>query len=440
MEEKPKLTKKQIIQAAKNLAKMAKEKAKNEKTKRHTDMNNMFKPVSKKLHVRLVSPPPVKRLSPIVKEIDEMGSLDSIEKIDKAIDFFMFPTIKYDKEADLHIQIKLRNDAKMLDYYHKKMNGYFGFEHPLPKKKGEQRLPEPKEKRRESKQPRMKVVVMPEKERNKEEAKVESTAPVFEAIETKTWILDWECATFKEGYFTVYSPNGGSIHFEPLNVRAKESTGALNYLKMYLKKKLPPIFCTIVGKHGKLKINDSVRLNEAIQIFAKAAKQHAAKVKRNTVTPQPAQMTFNQAMSKAQQMSASDFRKYKSKFIDFLVDLQDEHYKVIPCVERLAHTRSDASEFAFMFSLKCRSGRILVIHENVNPDRSTLMFTIREENYMKSVRSLYDFLQSEEINKRSALRDRDFELDELGVGWYNSINHDELENWKWNIKYYINHK
>jgi hypothetical protein len=45
------------------------------------------------------------------------------------------------------------------------------------------------------------------------------------------------------------------------------------------------------------------------------------------------------------------------------------------------------------------------------------MFTIREENYMKSVRSLYDFLQSEEINKRSALRDRDFELDELGVGW-----------------------
>jgi len=59
---------------------------------------------------------------------------------------------------------------------------------------------------------------------------------------------------------------------------------------------------------------------------------------------------------------------------------------------------------------------------------------------MKNVQSLYDFLQSAEINKRSALRNADFELDELGVGWYGSINHDDFDNWSWKIKYYRNSK
>ena len=275
----------------------------------------------------------------------------------------------------------------------------------------------------------------------KNKTKPKNSAPAFNATATRTWILDWECVTFKEGYFTVWSPSSSNYHFKPLNVQAKESTGALNYLRAYLKKKLPPIYCTIVGKHNKLVINDPVRLNEAIQVFAKEARQRATKLKRNTYAkPQPSKMSFSQAMSKARQMSASDFRKYKSKFIDFLVDLQDEHYKVIPCVERLAHSDSDTMEFAFMFTMKCSSGWLLIVHENVNPDRSTLLFTIREDNYMKNVQSLYDFLQSTEINKRSALRNADFELDELGVGWYGSINHDEFDNWSWKIKYYRNNK
>ena len=246
--------------------------------------------------------------------------------------------------------------------------------------------------------------------------------------------------TFKEGFFIVWSPSSSNNQFKPLNVYARESTGSLNYLRAYLKKRLPPIFCTIEGKHNKLIINDPVRLNEAIQVFAKEARQHAVKVKRNTSTPQPSRMSFSQSMSKARQMTARDFQKYKSRFINFLVEYQDEHYKVIPCVERLAHSGSDTMEFAFMFTLKCRSGKLLIVHENINPDRSTLLFTIREENYMKKVQSLYDFLQSAEINKRSALRSADFELNELGVSWYGSINHDEFENWAWKIRYYNNNK
>lgn len=443
MEGKTKYTKTQLSKAAKSLAKTAKEKIRNEKTKRHSDTKNMFRPVSKKLHVRLVSPLSGRKASPLIKKIEKMGDLDRKEKVDQVIDFFIFPTIKYDKEADRYVLKLIGANAGLLEYYHKRMNGYFGFEHPLPKKKGGRTVPVPKENQKIIRQPKKDNTgkqTKEEKVEKKQEVKQEKPTSVFDATSTKTWILDWECVTFKEGYFTVWSPSSSNIHFKPLNVQAKESTGALNYLRQYLKKKLPPISCTILGKHNRLTINDPVRLNEAIQVFAKEARLHAAKVKRNTSTPQPSGMSFKQAMSKARQMTASDFRKYKSKFIDLLVDLQDEHYKVIPCVERLAHFNSDTMEFAFMFSIKGRSGKVLIVHENVNPDRSTLLFTIIEKDYMKSVRSLYDFLQSAEINKRSTLRNADFELDELGVCWYGSINHDEFDSWAWKNRYYKNNK
>lgn len=438
MAKKSKWSKGEIGKAIKSFTKMVNAQY-SRHTTRHTDTKNMFRPISKTVAVRLVSPLPQRGSSPVRKKIEAMGTLDSIEKIDNIIDLFTFPTIKYDREADSYAQKQLKGNAELQEYYHRRMNGYFGYEHPMPKKEARV-VPDPKERRKVARQPQKQNPSNPKRTQQPPKPEHEAPIPVFNATTNRTWILDWECVTFKEGYFTVWCPSNCNIHFKPLNFFAKESTGALNYLRAYLKKKLPPIFCTIENKYHKLTINDPVRLNEAIQVFAKEARQHAVRVKRNTTTPQPTRMSFSQAMSKARQMTADDFRKYKSKFIDFLVDFQDEHYKVIPCVERLAHSGSDTMEFAFMFTGKCRSGRLLIVHENVNPDRSTLLFTIRENDYLKSVRSLYDFLQSAEINKRSALRSEDFELDELGVGWYGSINHDEFESWAWKVRHYKNYK
>ena len=117
-------------------------------------------------------------------------------------------------------------------------------------------------------------------------------------------------------------------------------------------------------------------------------------------------------------------------YIDFLVTEQSKNYKVIPCVERLAHTTGDNTEYAFMFSIDCKSKNVLIVHENVNPDRSSLLFVVKHENYEKSIRAIYEFLQSAEINKRSSIRSRDIEKDQVGIESYNSINHDDLYSWK----------
>ena len=257
----------------------------------------------------------------------------------------------------------------------------------------------------------------------------------FEILQKKEWILDWKCVRFKNGIMIVYSPLDGSVKFKPKGVPLPGVIEAYNYLTDYLNDRLAPVHCFV--EKMELTIYDKIRLNEAIQKFATASKQKGISVANNKTSNGiivPQQMSFNQALSKAKQMTAAEFEKYKSEYIDHLVKQQSKKYKVIPCVERLAHTDSDITEYAFMFSIECKSKDILIVYENVHPDRSTLLFVVKPENYDQAIRSIYDFMQSAEINKRSSLRDGNIEIKQTGVWRYWSINHDGFFSWSRNIR------
>ena len=268
---------------------------------------------------------------------------------------------------------------------------------------------------------------------------VEKTKSSFDVLTKKEWKLDWNCVMFKRGTVVIYSRSDLGFKFSPTTVYVRESLESFNYLKKYLNERLPPVRCSIVGL--KLTVIDKINFNSAIQQFSAAARQGAIKTggRSSNKGGAPMTMSFSQAMSKAKQLSPEEFKKWKSKYIDFLVTQQSKDYKVIPCVERLVHTIGDTTEYAFMFSIECKSGDILIVHENVNPDRSTLLFIVKRANYDKCIRAIYDFLQSAEINKRSSLRDRDLDIGQVGIERYRSINHDFLSSWKKNITNYKLH-
>lgn len=261
----------------------------------------------------------------------------------------------------------------------------------------------------------------------------------FEVLKKKEWILDWNCVMFKRGSVVIYSRSDLPVKFKPETVNVPKTIESFNYLRKYLNERLPPIRCSIVGL--KLTVVDKINFNDAILQFAAASRQGVIKISGmgSHRGYAPTTMSFQQALSKAKQMTPEDFKKYKSQYIDFLVTEQSKNYKVIPCVERLAHTTGDNTEYAFMFSIDCRSKDVLIVHENVNPDRSTLLFIVKRENYEKSIRAIYNFLQSAEINKRSSIRSRDIEKDQVGIEAYNSINHDDLYSWKRAITRYKLH-
>ena len=258
----------------------------------------------------------------------------------------------------------------------------------------------------------------------------------FTVMQKREWILDWNCVMFKRGHIIIYARQDLGFKFSPTEVPVSKSIESFNYIKKYLNERLSPIRCEIEGL--KLRIIDKINFDEAIQQFAIAARQGIIRtrgVRANVISSlQP--MSFSQALSKAQQMTEEEFRKYKSKYIDYLVTLQSKNYKVIPCVERLAYSNSDNTEYAFIFSIECSSGKILIVHENVNPDRSTLLFLIEKNSYDRSIMSIYDFLQSAEINKRSSIRERSISYHD-GIIDYKSINHDDLSSWKRAIEWYF---
>ena len=265
----------------------------------------------------------------------------------------------------------------------------------------------------------------------------------FSILRKQEWILDWKCVKFKNGYFVVVPPVDESVKFKPQAFSKPGVVESYNYLKEYLNDRLSPVRCTV--EELKLTIYDTIRLDEAIARFATVSKQRAVRTSgmSTKVKIAPQQMSFKQALSKAQQMTAEEYEKYKSEYINHLVRLQSKDYKVIPCVERLSHANNDVTEYAFMFSLECRSGNILIVHENVNPDRSTLLFWVKKTAYDKAIREIYDFLQSAEINKRSGLRGGSIDVGNVGIIRYKSINHDDMGSWKKAIKvctvgYYVN--
>lgn len=261
----------------------------------------------------------------------------------------------------------------------------------------------------------------------------------FDILQKKDWILDWSCVRFKDGYIVVSAPLDDKVKFKTKAFPLKGSIEAFNYLKDYLNDRLSPVHCTVDKMN--LNIYDQIRLNEAIEKFATASRQRGITTVGSSPTKRitPVQMSFKQALSKAQKMTEEEFKKYKSEFIDFLVTQQSKKFKVIPCVERLAHSTGDTTEYAFMFSIECKSGNILIVHENVNPDRSTLLFVVKRENYDKAIRAIYDFLQSAEINKRSSIRSGDIDKGQVGIESYNSINHDNLYSWQKVITNYKRH-
>lgn len=374
-------------------------------------------------------------VSPKRTDVRSFVHIDNVEDVDTVVKCFTWPTLKYSREDDFYIQDCIGGNKNLMDYYHQKMKNYFGIEHMLRK---EEKARKARIRETNSSYPsrNKKIIIQTSSTSEKKEDTtkpevpiIKTKEPAFNVLKTQTWILDWNCVKFKKDYIVVFPPDNQSVNFKPKAISAPGSMESFNYLNDYFNDRLSPVHCSVKGM--EIDVYDTIRLNEAIQKFTTVAKKRgittSGVIKVKKLSPQ--KMSFNQALSKAQQMTFDDFKKYKSKFIAFLVSKQSPDQKVIPCVENLAHSNNETTEYAFMFALPCKSGNMLIVHENVNPDRSTLLFVVPKEQFNQSIRYIYDFLQSSEINKRSSIREGSLRCNANVIN-YMSINHDNSYSWQ----------
>lgn len=246
--------------------------------------------------------------------------------------------------------------------------------------------------------------------------------------------LDWDNVEFAYGKLIVhpYTPNPLPKGFRMFNERIVQNPvcrKGFNYIKSYIAKKLPPIKC-IVNLNNYLIFEDEIALRHAIiQISNEAFNDDIEVEEISALYRGFAHLSFEGAMNRASQLSPAEFRVFKSKFINYLVSKQDDNTKIAPCSEYIKNTNTEDYEDGFFFTVKNRL-HSFIIFENLNPDRATLIFKVNTELYNDSLKAIYNFLTSNRVNKRMALKEKLVHLENYGVIAYCYNYHTTFDEWK----------
>ena len=259
---------------------------------------------------------------------------------------------------------------------------------------------------------------------------------------TETFTLKWSEVRFYNRYFIFEPQLGNRIgknKITPLRVDDYRCKPSFNYILSYFQDRLPGISYKITTDF-KVELGSKPLFEAALSYLTKEQARIDAGVSVMSSAGRITAVTkrsFESALSKAAAMKPEDFKKYKSKFIDFLVEQQMDEYKVVPVSENVSHSRSSYEEASFIFTAKSWDGRVFIIIENVNPDRSTLLFKVELDMYMTALHAIFDYIQSDVINKRSAIRDGDIDFGNIGILAYWTFNHDSYIDWMYRLKSYF---
>ena len=285
------------------------------------------------------------------------------------------------------------------------------------------------------------------KEKKKLEQKYEELRKrgIDPSLFTKTFTLNWADVFFNKNYYTFDPNHNNSIstyHIQKLYINDSRSRESFNFIVKYLMKRMPVIRYQITDNFTiKLLEKYKPTLEVAINFLVKEQSKYDIGIGEIAETIghklNAEKLTFASAMSKAASMRPEDFKKYKSQFINYLILQQDKKYKVVPMSESITNSNITYEEATFIFTTKSWDNNLLLIIENVNPDRSTIVFKVLPKLYKDALQTIFDFMQSNLVNKRSGIRDKSLTFSDCGIIDYWSCNHDSFNDWKERMRRHI---
>lgn len=253
--------------------------------------------------------------------------------------------------------------------------------------------------------------------------------------------LHWKYVDFYNGQIIIRPFTANVRNFRPfkqLVIERKDSRRSFNYLRTYFEEKLPTVMCYTHSLLGLI-IVDNIKLNLAITTLNRLESisddieiEEGSKVARSK---------FDICCKKGNKLTEDDFKEYKSEFINYLIKEKSISRKIIPCQECLRYEMSKDTydmEDAFMFVLPNFDGSSTIVYENLNIDRSTLLFKAEKGKEMDAARQIFTFMNGMDLNKRSNLRNKWIRMKGHGIIRYKSINHTELWDWKYNLSQFRN--
>lgn len=249
-------------------------------------------------------------------------------------------------------------------------------------------------------------------------------------------VVPWDAIEFCNGEvkFYAFRLNGALILKErqAFTVRCPESRESYNYIKQHFVNILPNIKAykqgaDIVELESELHLLDAIRLLKAKVEFADW------EVDDNKTI---AASSFERAEKQDQEKILARLRARKSLYFNYLIRLQRQsNRRIVPCTELLMHSDGIGMiEDAFIFTIVSRNrNEIKLVFENVNEARASLVFVAASNLYEKALRCIFDFMRSEECNKRQRLHYKNFHFSAYGILRYYITNHTTIGEWSHNL-------
>lgn len=252
---------------------------------------------------------------------------------------------------------------------------------------------------------------------------------------SKLVYVPWETVEFGNGRVMFYSfrLNGRLILTSrtPFIVNCKESKAIYNHIRKHFANVLPLIRAyqkgaDIVGLESELHLLDAIRILQSKQDFVEWESDESD-IKFS--------FSFNKSIGQDHYKIMANLRLRKSAYFDYLSQSQIRGKNPVPCTELLTHTHGTGeSEDAFIFSVKSYyNDKVKLIFENVNEARATIVFEVMPNMYEKALRCIFDFMRSDEHNKRQRLHYKKFNFQNHGITRYYFINHTTVGEWKYNL-------
>lgn len=231
-----------------------------------------------------------------------------------------------------------------------------------------------------------------------------------------TFLLPWNYVTFYPDYIKIEHPKSGHLFRHELI----GSKTAFNEVSSYFKRKLPPIYVR-TKEYQIIGVYIVEMLTDAIDIL-----DSKASAPNMVITPKK--------RKQYQQMNNDELRReikqLKSKYLDYLSDIQDDDFKLLYCIERKTHPAVDETiEDSFIFTVKL--GRlVVVVHENIDVNRSSIVFYIKPAMYESAIKEIHSFFASNIVNKRQLIARNKVHFKDSGIVAVERIIHADYNSWK----------
>lgn len=256
-----------------------------------------------------------------------------------------------------------------------------------------------------------------------------------EQLPFRITFVPWETIEFCNGLvkFYPFRLNGALIlkTRQPFIVSCRESKASYNHIKQHFVNVLPQIRAyqkgaDIVGLESELHLHDAIRILQ---------RKYESADWNSDDSAIPFSASYKSSSNVDQDKVLANLRKRKSSYFNYLIQRQLKGNRIVPCTELMVHSDGIGdSEDAFIFCLSSYSQDVIkLVFENVNEARATIVFEVTSVLAEKALRCLFDFMRSEECNKRQRLHYRKFNFQNYGVTRYYLVNHTTLGEWKYNL-------